>query len=46
MDSESYWRTRTISEAQAHGYDFVRLTCAGCGKITDYPIGLLFSGEA
>ena len=41
MDTESYWRTRTTSEARDAGYDFVRLTCGSCGNITDYPIGLL-----
>ena len=41
METESYWRTRTIAEAQAQGYSHVRATCRGCGRITDIPCLLL-----
>jgi len=41
METESYWRTRTIAEAQAQGYSHVRATCPGCGRITDIPWKLL-----
>jgi hypothetical protein len=41
MEPESYWRTRTIGEAQADGYTHLRLTCSGCGRITDMPWKLL-----
>src|SRR5438093_9591436 len=37
METESYWRTRTIAEAQSQGYSHVRVTCSGCGRITDIP---------
>ena len=37
----SYWRTRTVGEAIAQGYSHVRLTCSGCGRITDIPWRLL-----
>jgi hypothetical protein len=39
--SMEYWRTRTIGEAMAAGYSAVRLTCSGCGRITDIPWKLL-----
>ena len=38
--SDQYWRTRTVNEAQLQGYTSLRLTCA-CGRITDYPFTLL-----
>jgi hypothetical protein len=41
MEPESYWRTRTIGEAQADGYTHLRLTCSGCSRITDMPWKLL-----
>jgi len=40
MDTESFWRNRTVAEAMRRGYMFLRLTC-GCGRITDYPFTLL-----
>jgi hypothetical protein len=40
MELDSFWRTRTIKEAMAQGYTFLRLTCS-CGRITDYPFTLL-----
>jgi hypothetical protein len=39
MDTESFWRSRTVSEAMSQGH-FLRLICA-CGRITDYPFALL-----
>jgi hypothetical protein len=39
-DHNTFWRTRTINEAQLQGYTLLRLTCA-CGRITDYPFTLL-----
>jgi hypothetical protein len=36
-----YWRTRTISEAQDQGYSHLRVTCQGCGKITDLPWAMI-----
>jgi hypothetical protein len=33
-----YWRTRTISEAQDQGYSHLRVTCSGCGRISDLPL--------
>src|SRR5438477_651340 len=41
MEPESYWRSRTIAEAQAERYSHVRATCSGCGRITDIPWNLL-----
>ncbi len=41
METESYWRTRTIAEAQAQGYSHIRATCQGCSRITDIPWLLL-----
>jgi ribosomal protein S27E len=41
MEPESFWRTRTIGEAQAEGYSHLRATCPGCGRITDIPWKLL-----
>ena len=38
--SDQYWRTRTINEAQLQGASALRLTC-DCGRITDYPLVLL-----
>jgi len=40
MQPESFWKTRTINEAQLLGYSFVRLTCV-CGRDTDFPFTLL-----
>jgi hypothetical protein len=40
-DQNTFWRTRTIAEAQAQGYSHVRATCSECGRITDIPWGLL-----
>ena len=42
MEIDSYWRTRTIAEAQSQGYTHLRVTCAGCGRITDIPLRMLF----
>lgn len=39
MDTESWWKTRTLAEGMARG-TFLRLTCS-CGRITDYPLALL-----
>ncbi len=36
-----YWRTRTVEEAEAEGYSHLRVTCQGCGKLTDLPWTLL-----
>jgi hypothetical protein len=36
-----YWRTGTISEAQDQGYSHLRVTCQGCGKITDLPWAMI-----
>ena len=41
METESFWKTRTIAEAQGQGYSHVRATCSGCGRITDIPWDLL-----
>jgi hypothetical protein len=41
MERDSYWRTRTIAEAQGQGYTHLRATCAGCGRITDIPLRML-----
>ncbi len=41
MELDSYWRTGTISEAQAQGYSHLRATCSGCGRISDLPWPLL-----
>jgi hypothetical protein len=41
MEIDSYWRTRTISEAQAQGYSHLRAVCSGCGSIIDIPWLLL-----
>ncbi len=41
MAIDSYWRTRTISEAQSQGYSHLRAVCSGCGRITDIPWLLL-----
>ncbi len=38
---DDYWRTRSISEAQAQGYSHLRAVCSGCGRITDIPWLLL-----
>ncbi len=38
---DSYWRTRTIAEAQSQGYMHLRVTCAGCGRVTDIPWQML-----
>jgi hypothetical protein len=35
-------RTRTIAEAQSQGYTHLLVTCAGCGRITDIPLRMLF----
>jgi len=35
-----YWRTRSVGEAMGQGYTFLRVTCP-CGRIVDYPFGLL-----
>ena len=40
MELDSYWRTRTVRQAEAQGYAFLRLTCS-CSRITDYPFPLL-----
>jgi hypothetical protein len=31
MELDSYWRTRTIAEAQDQGYGHLRVTCSSCG---------------
>ncbi len=41
METDSYWRTRTIAEAQGQGYTHLRVTCAGCGRTTDIPWQML-----
>jgi hypothetical protein len=41
MEPDSYWRTRTIAEAQGQGYTHLRVTCAGCERITDIPLRML-----
>jgi hypothetical protein len=41
MGIDTYWRTRTISEAQSQGYSHLRAVCSGCGRITDIPWLLL-----
>jgi hypothetical protein len=41
MEIDGYWRTRTIAEAEAQGYSHLRVTCSGCGRITDLPWPLL-----
>jgi hypothetical protein len=38
---KDYWRTRTIAEADDHGYSHLRVTCSGCGRISDLPWPLL-----
>ena len=37
MGIDSYWRTRTIAEAQSQGYSHLRAVCSGCGRTTDIP---------
>ncbi len=37
MVDDSYWRTRTVGEAERQGYTHLRATCAGCGRIADLP---------
>src|SRR6266540_67980 len=37
MELDSYWCTRAIAEAQSQGYTHLRVTCAGCGRVTDMP---------
>ncbi len=39
--ADSFWRTRTVGEAEAQGYTHLRATCSGCGRITDIPFKLL-----
>ncbi len=41
MEIDSYWRIRTIAEAQAQGYSHLRATCSGRGRIPDLPLPLL-----
>jgi predicted RNA-binding Zn-ribbon protein involved in translation (DUF1610 family) len=41
MELDSYWRTQTISEAQAQGYTHLRAACPNCGRIADVPWPLL-----
>src|SRR6266536_2320134 len=41
MEVDLYWRTRTISEAQAQSYTHLRATCPSCGRIADVPWQLL-----
>jgi ribosomal protein S27E len=41
METEYYWRTRTIAEAQAQGYSHLRAKCPDCGRIADLPWPLL-----
>jgi hypothetical protein len=41
MEIDSYWRTRTIAEAQAQGYSHLRGTCPSCGRIAAVPWPLL-----
>src|SRR5438034_7206195 len=38
---DSFWRTRTVGEAEAQGYSHLRVTCSQCGRITDLPWKLL-----
>ena len=38
--SDQYWRTRTINEAQLQCFTVLRLIC-NCGRTTDYPLVLL-----
>jgi hypothetical protein len=38
---ESYWRTRTIGKAREQGYSHARISCSGCGRVTDIPWKLL-----
>ena len=45
MVDDSYWRTRTIAEAQTDGYTQLRATCPGCGRIADLPWPLLLIGR-
>ncbi len=41
MELDSYWRTRTIAEAQSQSYTHLRVACAGCGRVTDIPWQML-----
>jgi hypothetical protein len=41
MEIDSYWRTRSIGEAQGEGYTHLRATCPNCGRIADVPWPLL-----
>ena len=41
MAIDDYWRTWTISEAQAQGYSHLRAVCSGCGRIIHIPWLLL-----
>jgi len=41
MELDSYWRTRTIAEAQSQGCTHLRVTCAGCDRVTDMPLRML-----
>jgi hypothetical protein len=41
MEVDSYWRTRSILEAQKKGYSHLRATCGARGRITDIPWKLL-----
>lgn len=41
MEIDSYWRTRSIGEAQGEGYTHLRATCPKCGRIADVPWPLL-----
>jgi hypothetical protein len=33
MGVDSYWRTRTIGEAQEQGYSHLRATCSACVEL-------------
>jgi hypothetical protein len=41
METQSYWRTRSIAEAMQEGYTHLRATCPSCGRIADLPWPLL-----
>ena len=41
MEIDSYWRTRSIGEAQGEGYTHLRAACPKCGRIADVPWPLL-----
>ncbi len=41
MKIDSFWRSRTIAEAQGQGYTHLRATCPKCGRIADVPWPLL-----